>query len=180
VRYPLGRLFRYYEVQPAASLPLLAVRRCGTATGQDASDCGTKVDCFRVLEHTADVGFEAFGTSREELFANAARALMNLEVDLDTVRPSRELTVKAEGSAWPDLLVNWLSEILYLNDAEGWLFHDFSVQELGEKVITATARGEKFDRARHRVKVLVKAVTYHQLGLEETPQGWRAQVYVDI
>jgi protein archease len=138
------------------------------------------VDSFRVLEHTADIGFEAFGASRGELFANAACALIDLEVDLNTIRPSRELTVRAEGSAWPDLLVNWLSEILYLNDAEGWLFRDFSVLELGEKVITATARGEKFDRARHQVKVLVKAVTYHQLALEETPQGWRAQVYVDI
>lgn len=138
------------------------------------------MDSFRVLEHMADIGFEAFGASREELFGNAARALISLVVDLDTVRPSRELAVKAEGSAWPDLLVNWLSEILYLHDAEGWLFRDFTVQELGEKVITATARGEKFDRARHRVKMLVKAVTYHQLDLNETPQGWRAQVYVDV
>jgi SHS2 domain-containing protein len=135
---------------------------------------------FRVLEHTADIGFEAFGASVEELFANAARALIDLEVDLDTIRPSRELNLKVEGSAWSDLLVNWLSEILYLNDAEGWLFRDFRVQQLEEKVITATARGEKFDRARHRVKMLVKAVTYHQLVLEETAQGWRAQVYVDV
>jgi SHS2 domain-containing protein len=135
---------------------------------------------FRVLEHTADIGFEAFGATLEELFANAACALIDLEVDLDTIRPSRELNVKVEGSAWSELLVNWLSEILYLNDAEGWLFRDFRVQQLGEKAITATARGEKFDRARHRVKMLVKAVTYHQLALEETPQGWRVQVYVDI
>jgi SHS2 domain-containing protein len=138
------------------------------------------VDSFRVLEHTADIGFEAFGASREELFANAAGALINLVVDLDTIRPSRELIVKAEGSTSPDLLVNWLSEVLYLHDAEGWLFRDFTVQELGEKAITATARGEKFDRGRHQAKLLVKAVTYHQLALEETPQGWRARVYVDI
>jgi SHS2 domain-containing protein len=137
-------------------------------------------DSFRVLEHTADIGFEACGATRQELFANAARALIDLQVDLDTIRPSLEWTIKAEGTAWPDLLVNWLSEILYLNDAEGWLFHNFRVQELGEKLIIATADGEKFDRARHRVKVLVKAVTYHQLALEETPQGWRAQVYVDV
>jgi SHS2 domain-containing protein len=28
--------------------------------------------------------------------------------------------------------------------------------------------------------LLVKAVTYHQLDLRETAQGWRARVYVDI
>ncbi len=138
------------------------------------------MNLFRVLEHTADIGFEAFGANREELFAHAAQALIHLVVDLDSIRPSRELTVRAEGSDPPDLLVNWLSEILYLHDAEGWLFRDFSVQELGDNTITATARGEKFDRARHQAKLLVKAVTYHQLALEETPSGWRARVYVDI
>ena len=149
-------------------------------TGQGASACGTNVDAFRVLEHTADIGFEAFGASREELFGNAARALISLVVDLDTIWLSQELAVKAEGSAWPDLLVNWLSEILYLHDADGWLFRDFRVQELRDTAITAVARGERFDRARHQAKLLVKAVTYHQLALEETPSGWRAQVYVDI
>ncbi len=138
------------------------------------------VDSFRVLEHTADIGFEAFGASREELFANVALALIHLVVDLDSIRPLRELTIRAKGSDPLGLLVNWLSEILYLHDAEAWLFRDFSVQELGDNTITARARGEKFDRARHQAKLLVKAVTYHQLALEETPQGWRARVYVDI
>ena len=135
---------------------------------------------FRVLEHTADVGFEAFGASREELFAHAAQALMHLVVDLDRIRPSRELAVNAEGSDPPGLLVNWLNEILYLHDADGWLFRDFRVQELRDTAITAVARGERFDRTRHQAKLLVKAVTYHQLALEETPSGWRAHVYVDI
>jgi SHS2 domain-containing protein len=135
---------------------------------------------FRVLEHTADVGFEAFGSSREELFVHAAQALIHLIVDLGRIRPLRELTVKAEGSDPQGLLVNWLSEILYLHDADGWLFRDFRVQELRDTAITAVARGERFDRARHQAKLLVKAVTYHQLALEETPSGWRAQVYVDI
>jgi SHS2 domain-containing protein len=135
---------------------------------------------FRVLEHTADVGFEAFGASREELFVHAAQALIHLVVDLDRIWPLRELTVKAEGSDPPGLLVNWLSEILYLHDAEGWLFREFSVRELRDTTIAAVARGEKFDPKWHQAKLLVKAVTYHQLALEETPSGWRAQVYVDI
>jgi SHS2 domain-containing protein len=138
------------------------------------------VDSFRVLEHTADIGLEVFGSSRGELFANAARALLHLVVDLDTIRPLRELIVKAEGSSSEALLVNWLSEILYLLDAEGWLFCDFTLEELEENAIRATVRGERFDRGRHQAKLLVKAVTYHQLAVERTPQGWRARVYVDI
>jgi SHS2 domain-containing protein len=135
---------------------------------------------FRILEHTADIGFEAFGATRKEVFANAARALMHLMVDLEAIAPQETTSLRAEASDTPSLLVNWLSEILYLFDAEGWLFRDFELEELTDHSLAAVARGEKFDRTRHQVKMLVKAVTYHQLDLSETAQGWRAQVYVDI
>jgi len=135
---------------------------------------------FRVLEHTADIGFEAFGATRSEVFANAGRALMHLMVDLEAIVPREEVWLRAEASDMPSLLVNWLSEILYRFDAEAWLFRDFEFDELTEHSLAAMARGEKFDRRRHQLKLMVKAVTYHQLELKETEEGWRAQVYVDI
>jgi SHS2 domain-containing protein len=135
---------------------------------------------FRILEHTADVGFEAFGATREEVFVNCARALLHLIVDLETIAPRGEATLEVEGSDPAALLVNWLSELLYLHDAEGWVFSDFAVRSITDRSLAATARGEKFDPRRHQFKMLVKAITYHQLRLERTPEGWRAQVYVDI
>jgi SHS2 domain-containing protein len=135
---------------------------------------------FRILEHTADVGFEAFGSTREETFVNAARALIDLVVDLDTIDPREEVTLQVQGADPESVLVNWLSELLYLHDAEGWLFRDFEIQNLRDDSLSAIARGEKFHRPRHQAKLLVKAITYHQLALERTPEGWRAQVYVDI
>jgi len=138
------------------------------------------MESFRTLEHTADIGFEAFGSTREEVFANGARALMHLIVDLECIAPRSSVAIRAEGANPQELFVNWLSEILYLHDAEGWLFRDVQVESLSDSLIAATGRGEKFDRARHQAKLMVKAITYHQLILEETPQGWRAQVYVDI
>jgi len=135
---------------------------------------------FRVLEHTADVGFEAFGATREEVFRNAARALMDIIVDLGAVHPRASVTVRVEGPDPAGLLVNWLSEILYLQDTEGWLFSDFEILSLDDRSVSALARGEKFDRGHHQLKLLVKAITYHQLALEKSGDGWRAQVYVDI
>src|SRR5208337_4556684 len=85
---------------------------------------------FRVLEHTADIGFEAFGVTCEEVFANAARALVHLMVDLDAIAPQESMSLRADASDMPSLLVNWLSEILYLFDAEGWLFQEFKFHEL--------------------------------------------------
>lgn len=135
---------------------------------------------FRILEHTADIGFEAFGASREEVFANAARALFHIIVDLESVELGEALALRVEGADLPSLLVNWLSELLYLQDAEGWLFADFAINSLSETKLAAVARGEKSAPARHQLKLLVKAITYHQLRLEHTSEGWRAQVYVDI
>jgi SHS2 domain-containing protein len=138
------------------------------------------MEAFRVLEHTADIGFEAFGSTREELFSNAARALQNLMVDLDCISPRDEIEIQVEGADASSLLVNWLSEILYRIDAEGWLFHDFRVSLRDGRSLSAITRGEPFDRARHQVNLQVKAITYHQLVLEESEGRWRAQVYVDI
>jgi len=135
---------------------------------------------FRFLEHTADVGFEAFGSTRAEAFANAGRALFHLVVDLDSIDPSEELLLRVEGPDLRNLLVNWLSELIYLHDAEGWLLRDFDILDLQDDSMSAVARGEKFERSRHQAKLRVKAITYHQLAFEKTAEGWRAQVYVDI
>ena len=135
---------------------------------------------FRLLEHTADIGFEAAGHTREEAFVNAARALMELIADTALIEARDPTPIRVEGSNSTDLLVNWLSEILYLHEAERLLFRDFEIDRLTEHSLEATALGERFDPTRHRLKSQVKAVTYHQLSLEETGDGWRAQVYVDI
>ena len=135
---------------------------------------------FRVLEHTADVGFEATGATREEAFVNAALALQDLSVDLDSIAARDEVSIAVDGENAQELLVNWLSQILYLFDAEGWVLREFKLARLEDRGLEAVARGERFDRERHHVKLQVKAITYHQLALEKAPGGWRAQVYVDI
>jgi SHS2 domain-containing protein len=139
-----------------------------------------EMPAFHILEHTADVGFEAFGATREELFANAGRALLFLITELEAVQSRDRVSIQTEGDGPASLMVNWLSEILYRYDAEGWLFCNFEIHSLTDRSLSAVARGEKFDPARHRINLLVKAITYHQLLLEHNAEGWRAQVYVDI
>lgn len=126
------------------------------------------------------MGFEAFGSTSKEAFENAARALFHLIVDENSVEPKEEVSIEVAGTDPLNLLVNWLSELLYLYDAEHWLFRDFELKTLDDHTARGHAWGEKFNRARHQANLQVKAVTYHQLSLEERGQGWRAQVYVDI
>lgn len=149
---------------------------------------GGPVRDFQELEHTADVGFEAYGATCEEVFRNAGRALMNVIVDLDSVEPRERIPVAAQAREPAGLLVAWLSEIVYLYDTEGWLFRDFEVTGLAGQFelgaagsIAAIGIGERFEPGRHQIKLMVKAITYHQLALDEINKGhWRARVYVDI
>ena len=135
---------------------------------------------YRILEHTADIGFEAFGSTLPEVFENAARALAHLIAEPATVEPRAEIRIEVQGANPPDLLINWLSEILFQHDAERWLFRDFRVESLDDHAVAGMALGEKFDESRHQTNLMVKAVTYHQLSLQQTAGGWRARVYLDI
>ena len=146
---------------------------------------------FRILDHTADVGFECRGKTLEELFANAARALVHFFVDLETIKPREEMKIEVTGDDRESLLVNFLSEILFQIDSEARLFSDFEVSikvsikvsiEEGESLTAvAITHGEKWDRSRHIPKLLVKAITYHQLKItQQRKEIWRARVFVDI
>ena len=145
-----------------------------------AASANWVMSCFRILEHTADIGFEAFGSTLPEVFENAAVALAHLIAEPATVEPREEIRIQVTGANAPDLLVNWLSEVLFQHDAERWLFHDFRVASLDDHAVTGIAWGEKIDPARHQTNLMVKAITYHQLSLQQTAGGWRARVYVDI
>ena len=142
---------------------------------------------YEILEHTADVGLKAYGQTLPELFANAARGMIALaleppvvsEVEPQEVRPSQCRLLSARGEDLEELLVHFLSEILYAVDAEGWYFSEFRIGTLEPTAIEAEGWGERGERSAHR-RVAVKAVTYHQVSVEQTAEGWEAVVYFDI
>ncbi|HEY4309641.1 MAG TPA: archease [Pirellulales bacterium] len=135
---------------------------------------------YEVFEHTADLGLRVIAADLETLFADAARGLMSIVVaNLDDVRPVRERPFEVAGAQTDFLLFDWLSELLYVFETERLLLADFTVR-LTSDGLTATARGEQLDPARHVLAHEVKAVTYHALNVEQTDAGWQAEVIVDI
>ena len=135
---------------------------------------------FEVLEHTADVGLRVYGWSLPELFANAGLGLMALAVENQSIQPKERLALAARGADAEELLINWLSEILYFVDAEGWLFCRFSIDRLEDHALQAEGWGERRDPASRSRAVAVKAVTYHQVSVSRVGDGWEAVVYFDI
>lgn len=141
----------------------------------------------RFLDHTADTGVEVWAPDREGLFAEALRAFTDTITDVTTVEPAvaRELAVAAD--SLPDLMVEWLEELLYRFETEGLLFCRAQAavgEEAGRFALTARAEGEEYDADRHPLKILVKAVTYHNLEVGEVGRrddgSWRARVIFDI
>jgi len=135
---------------------------------------------FTILEHPADLGIEARGASLAEAFQNAAVGLMSIILDLSTVELHEQRVVALSGSDHEQLLVKWLSEILYLYDGQGFVCKEFIVHHLTSTSINATVRGEMFSSKEHMTHMDVKAVTYHQLVVREDNQRGLVRVFLDI
>jgi len=134
---------------------------------------------FEIVNHTADVGIIAYGADIKQAFANAARALFSLITELDDVEEvlhrDTELTATDEES----LLVEWLNELIYRFDAENIMFKRFDITELDNTRLRAKNYGEKVDSSKHKLKIGVKAATYHMLKVDKD-NGYKVQVLFDI
>ena len=139
---------------------------------------------YEYLEHTADVKFLAYGNTLEEVFENAALAMFNVIIDTEKVSGETAIDVFLKSPDLESLLVDWLSELLYLFEVDEIVFWKFRVEEIrkeeGEYSIKSLASGEKYYPGSHPFETEIKAVTYNQLELEKTADGWKAQVVVDI
>ncbi|MBX8637144.1 MAG: archease [Thermoplasmata archaeon] len=119
---------------------------------------------YRLLEHTADIRIEAFGKDINEIFENSAYALFDQITDIGIVRKRGTESITLEAGSQDTLLVDYLSELIFLCSTMHFLFCDFSVRVNGLR-LSSTVKGEKIDRRRHVLKDDVKAVTYHMLEL---------------
>jgi SHS2 domain-containing protein len=135
---------------------------------------------YHLLEHPADVGVEALGRDLKEAFEYAALGVTSIIVERSSVEPLERRFVSLKGSDPANLLVLWLSEIVYLYDGEDFLVSGANITRLVGEELEATLTGEKVDESKHRLKMDVKAVTYHQLNIDQTPDGVLVRVFLDI
>lgn len=135
---------------------------------------------YRLFDHTSDLGVEIFGRDLPELFANAAYAVFDNITDMRKVAGSEKRVAKVEGENVDELLLNWLRELLFLFATEFYLTREVAVITMDEKRIEAVLRGERFDSARHRIKIEIKTPTYHQFSLKKTGEGWTARIIFDV
>jgi SHS2 domain-containing protein len=143
---------------------------------------------YETFDHTADVGLRVRAAEINDLFSEAARAMFSVMADLDEVRAGEQVDYALEDSEIDELLRKWLAELLYTFHVRHLLLSrfDVAVDKLGDPKadgvysLAATAWGEPIDPNRHKLDVEIKAVTWHGLRAVQTPDGWLAEVIVDL
>ncbi len=142
---------------------------------------------FSFLEDIAlaDSAFDASGDSPSELFQAAAQAVIETMVNPATVSASKTHTIARKDSDLASLLFDWLSDIVYLKDAQALVFREASAAVRHDPAqdswqLQGTLTGEPIDQTRHELRADVKAVTKHLYEVRQDGGRWTARVVLDI
>ena len=116
------------------------------------------------------------GDSQRQLFARAAAAMFALQ-DADPSQPislARRLNVTADDA--PELLVSWLNRLLLGQELDGVLYTRFEIHEISPVGLRGVAYGYRGAPAH----TAIKAVTFYDLDVRETADGWTATLTFDV
>lgn len=128
------------------------------------------------VEHTADRAFQVMGRNMAELLENAAQALVALDGELPDSEQFVRHELEVDGSDRETLLVNWLNEILYLEQTYGEVYDHFLLSSVSDTHLSAQLYGRKVDH----IVTSCKAATFHNLEVKQTSEGLDATVVVDV
>nr|MDO8134326.1 archease [Candidatus Njordarchaeum guaymaensis] len=138
---------------------------------------------YRFLEHTADVMIEAHGASIGEAFSFAAKAMFDVMIDTSRVVPRQSMKIKVSAKDLEGLLYSWLEELLYRFDVKRIAFSEFEFTVVEKKGVMrgmGEAKGELYDPGKHSRRTEVKAVTYEEMLIAKTSNGFKVRFILDI
>ncbi|MFH1998393.1 MAG: archease [Planctomycetota bacterium] len=134
---------------------------------------------YTILEHTADLGIEITSPTLDGLYEIAGQALFDLITPKRSV-PRIRHWIKTVGEDRETLLANFMNDMLFQFDLHGMLFRIVKVWSLTSRSLTAETWCEKLDPETDPVERVVKAVTLHNLKVEENAAQWRGVVFLDL
>ena len=130
---------------------------------------------FQFIDHTADVGIRVSAATLEGVFETAGLAFAELVTSTDSLEYRVERQFNLQEDDIETLLVSWLQELLYLLDTEGYVFGRFQVKLQNSSLAPVDHLAIGLE-----MRSEIKAVTYHQLEVIQSDEGWQAQVIFDI
>jgi len=133
---------------------------------------------YQILEHKADLKIKVFGKTKEELFENAMVGMLKAAKYQKKLKSQNsKVKIKIKSMDLPSLLVDFLSEILYLVETKKIVFEKIEFKKFKENEIEAILIGKPLKR----MGVHIKGVTYHDLDIhQEKDKTWQATILFDI
>lgn len=133
---------------------------------------------FEIVESTADVGVRVRAADLETFFEDAARGMFHIICDepVEGWPAAHEAALDAPDTA--TLLVDWLSELLYLFEVKKFIFQKAVFHSIGANALHATVSGTSFRGELTGTEI--KAVTYHLLEVSGGEGGYETTVYFDL
>jgi SHS2 domain-containing protein len=140
----------------------------------------TREHRFEIIEHTADMGVVGIGDNMAEAFENCAYGMFSQMAELERYKPNVHKSVVAVGTENVELLQRFLSALLVLFDGERVLPIDIEITEISFGRLTAWVDARRIGDDIEWLGPQVKAVTYHQMSVEESGGEWRARAIFDV
>lgn len=84
--------------------------------------------------------------------------------------------VRVDGIDYESLLVNWLNELLFLQEQYREVYERFEISQLSPTGLVA----QVFGKPRGKMDKIIKAATFHNLKIVQTKDSWQATVVVDV
>ena len=140
---------------------------------------------LEVFDHTADLGLRVMASDLDDLFRTAAEGLFDvITADRRAIEPREAESVAIEADSLELLLIDWLNELIFRSETGRRLYGRFEiavdVAKPARPRLSGTIRGEPIDAHRHVLDHEVKAATHHAVFVKQVPEGWLAEVIVDI
>jgi len=132
---------------------------------------------FEEIEHPADLALRVWSETLEGLFADAASGMFHLlgcAGDGDARPVTRQIRV--EGKDAETLLIDWLSELLYLSEANLECYDRFEILRVEPPHLEARVHG----RVGVGPERDIKAVTYSDLRIRSGAQGFETTITFDV
>ncbi|MCD4803813.1 MAG: archease [Anaerolineales bacterium] len=133
---------------------------------------------FEELEHTADLEIQVWGEDLDSLFRQSAAGMIQLSGVEGLVEgiSSVQQNISLEAMDYEGLLILFLEELLYR------LTEDYMVYEIQELSVSSeyTLKARLTGAQIKSYQRDIKAVTYHNLNIRTTADGYEVNIVFDI
>lgn len=143
---------------------------------------------FELIDHTADLQIHVYGATLEDLFRHALCGMFQAikpdiagcEIKDDRIvckELPRNHEINIESPDRDALLIDFLSQALYLSDVHNEAYLDVIIHALSDTMLHATLHGAPI---KGFANVEIKAVTYHEVHIEMKDGVWQTDIVFDI